>query len=577
MRGKWFQNAAFGAFVHWGLFSIPGGIWNGKETEYIGEWLQARFRIPNREYEKLAAQFDPVKFDADDWIRQFHDVGMKYIVFTAKHHEGFSMFRTKASPFNIVDATPFARDPLAELAAACRKYGLKLGIYYSQFLDWHEPDGGTPAFESKNLGGVSWGNDWDFPDRSKKDFLSYFNAKVIPQITELLTNYGPVDVLWCDCPLDMPENCCRKLRELVHTLQPDCLINSRIGHGCQDYCSLGDNQMPGSAIPGLSESPMTLNDTWGWKLNDHNWKSSALVISQLLSLAEMKTNLLLNVGPKPDGTFPSETVRILSEIAEWFRKNGSVLYRSSGNPLAQELDYAYLLREGNKLHFFPKHEIGKVMVSGISGTVAASDIPYQWINEQLHLDFSQIHGLYPKVTLTFKNDFEIRKILMPQNGTLPLSAGAAVICNSEEPVTEKTDASEADADGRLVTVGSHIKLECGTLKSWQNPKDKVVWNVCFPEPAVYQVFCTTQSAVHSKPWVGGRRIEIKCGDSVLQADLHDGVSVGTDYYAAKESMLGEITIEEPGEHRIELHTLALLDPDAVQMDFHSLKFQIVQE
>lgn len=574
MKGQWFKDAAFGGFIHWGLYSVPGGLWKGSETEYIGEWLQARFRIPNQEYGKLAELFDPPKFNADEWIRRFRDAGMKYVVFTAKHHDGFSMFRTNVSPYNIVDASPFGRDPLAELAEACRKYGLKLGIYYSQFLDWHEPDGGTPAFDSKNLGGVSWGNDWDFPDRGKKDFGRYFKQKVIPQITELLTNYGPVHVLWCDCPLDMPEIYCCQLRDLVHELQPECLINSRIGHGCQDYCSLGDNQMPGSTIPGLVESPMTLNDTWGWKVNDHNWKTPESIIAQLLSLAEKKTNLLLNVGPKPDGEFPAETIRILAEIAEWFRKNGESLSRSTGNPFAQELDYAFVLQEGRKLHFFPKHKTGKVILSGVSGKIAESDLPYQWINSQLQLDFSGAKGLYPDCAVTFENEPEIRKDLVPQNGILPLSASAAVILNGSG---SENSSSIVDVDGRFVSAGSHITLEAGTLRSWQNPEDRIVWTAYFPEPSSYQVFCTTGSNTHSHPWVGGRKVEIECGDSVLQADLHDGKAVGSDYYPARESLLGEISVKTPGKHKILLHTLTLTDPEAEKMNFQSLKLQKISK
>ena len=577
VKGQWFRDAAFGAFIHWGLFSVPGGIWKGRETDYIGEWLQAKFRIPNREYERLAEKFDPAGFDADDWIRQFRDAGMKYIVFTAKHHEGFAMFRTRVSPFNIVDATPFGRDPLAELAAACRKYGLKLGIYYSQFLDWHEPDGGTPGFDARNIDGSSWGNDWDYPDRSKKDFDRYFRGKVIPQITELLTQYGPVGVLWCDCPCDMAEHYCRELRDLVHRLQPECLINSRIGHGCQDYCALGDNQLPASAIPGLAESPMTLNDTWGWKVNDRNWKTPEYIISRLLSLAEKKANLLLNVGPKPDGTFPSETVRILAEIADWYRKNGTVLTRSTGNPFAQELDYAYVLMEGKRLHFFPKRGTGKVVLSGVAGSVETSDLPCRQVAGGLELDFSGVRGVYPKLTVDFAEEPEICKIPMPQNGVLLLSAASCTIVCGEDDLLPENGAAATDADGRIVAAAAHVTATGGALGSWHNPNDRIVWRVRFPERAVYRVFCTTASAVHSKPWTGGRTVEVTCGDSVLRTQLADGESVGTSYHEARRSLLGEIAVRESGECEITLRTAALTDPDATRMNFQSLMFRKVPE
>ena len=177
-------------FIHWGLYALPGGRHNGKVMEYIGEWFQSYFRMPNEEYAKFAGEFNPVKFNADDWIRKAAGAGVKYIVFTTKHHDGFCMYDTKISDYNIVKMTPFGRDPLRELQHACARYGVKLGVYYSHHLDWHEKDGGDPAPErGLNCGNMHWGNDWDFPNRSEKNFANYFYGKVIPQITELLTSH----------------------------------------------------------------------------------------------------------------------------------------------------------------------------------------------------------------------------------------------------------------------------------------------------------------------------------------------------------------------------------------------------
>ena len=174
----WFRNARFGMFIHWGLYCIPGGIWEGKEMPYIGEWIQSCFRIPNAIYSKLAKEFNPIHFNADEWISAAAQAGVRYIVFTTKHHEGFAMYHSRVSDFNIYDATPFKRDPLAELAAACEKYDVKLGVYYSHNLDWHEPNGGDlgPKWH-KNVGAMSWGNDWDFPDFEHKNFDQYFYDK----------------------------------------------------------------------------------------------------------------------------------------------------------------------------------------------------------------------------------------------------------------------------------------------------------------------------------------------------------------------------------------------------------------
>lgn len=258
---RWFSEARFGAFIHWGLYALPGGVWKGETMEYIGEWLQARFRIPNAEYAALAEQFNPTAFDAEEIVRRFRDAGIRYVVFTAKHHDGFAMYHSRVSRFNIVDATPFRRDPLAELAAACRKFGLRFGIYYSHCLDWHEKDGGDPGPDAPKNKGMSWGNDWDFPDRKAKDFDTYFREKAIPQLTELLSRYGEISLLWLDCPITIRPKHALEIRTLVDKLQPECLINSRIGCGMQDFDSLGDNLFPVDGGETPVESAATLNDT----------------------------------------------------------------------------------------------------------------------------------------------------------------------------------------------------------------------------------------------------------------------------------------------------------------------------
>src|ERR1700733_852112 len=216
-RLEWWRDARFGMFIHWGLYALPAGYWGGKPVPRIGEWIMNPAKIPVAQYEKLAAKFDPVRFDADQWVSVARNAGMKYIVITAKHHDGFAMFSSKVSKYNIVDATPFHRDPMKELAAACRRQGIRLCFYYSQTQDWHEPDG--------------VGNTWDFPDESKKDFNRYFQAKVIPQVKELLTQYGPIGLIWFDTPRNMTKEQSKQLADLVHQLQPDCLVNGRVGNG----------------------------------------------------------------------------------------------------------------------------------------------------------------------------------------------------------------------------------------------------------------------------------------------------------------------------------------------------------
>ncbi len=263
-RLKWWTDARFGMFIHWGIYSVPAGQWNGAPVSGLGEWIMFRGRIPVHDYEKLASQFNPVKFNADEWVAIAKNAGMKYITITSKHHDGFAMYGSKVSKYNIVDATPYHHDVIKDLAAACQRAGLKLCFYYSQTQDWHEPDG--------------IGNTWDFPDDAKKNFQSYYDQKVIPQVRELLTNYGPIGLIWFDTPRNITKQQSKQLADLVHELQPNCLVSGRVGNEMGDYDSAGDNQISVGTVKRPWETPVTMNDTWGFRKDDDHWKSTAVLI-----------------------------------------------------------------------------------------------------------------------------------------------------------------------------------------------------------------------------------------------------------------------------------------------------------
>ena len=335
----WFPQAKFGLMVHWGLYALIGGEWKGQRMPYIGEWAQQYFRIPKAEYERLAPAFNPVLFDAEEWVRLAEDAGMKYMVVTAKHHEGFCMFHTKVDKWNIVDATPFKRDVIAELAEACYKHGLKFGVYYSQEIDWHEPNGGGwTRGKTWGNGCAYWVNNWDWPDDEHKDFSQCFEDKIKPQVTELLTNYGDLCLIWFDTPHTISAAQSQELYDLVKHYQPNCLVNSRIGNGLGDYRSTGDNQVNFDKAEGMQrkdtgaraaevkvntglyECPATLNDTWGYKHFDNNWKSADKVLDLKESLNARGINYLLNVGPDALGRFPAPAVEILREAGRRLQK-----------------------------------------------------------------------------------------------------------------------------------------------------------------------------------------------------------------------------------------------------------------
>lgn len=311
---KWFREAQFGMMIHWGLYSLLAGEYRGQRMTEIAEWAQSYFRIPKAEYEKLAKAFNPVYFDADEWVQLAKDAGMQYMVVTAKHHDGFCLFDSAYDDYNTVRGTPFGRDVITELADACRRHGMKLGLYYSQELDWHEPNGGGYHPKKLNVAGMHWTNNWDFPDDDNKDFEQCFRSKTLPQVRELLTNYGEICLIWFDTPHRITPEQSRELFDLVKSLQPDCLVNSRIGNGLGDYRSMGDNQIPDEYMESLVESPTTLNDTWGFKYYDDNWKDAKKVLSIKQHLKARGVNYLLNVGPDHLGRIPAPAAEILRAV-----------------------------------------------------------------------------------------------------------------------------------------------------------------------------------------------------------------------------------------------------------------------
>lgn len=337
---KWFKEAQYGMMVHWGLYSLLAGEYKDRYSGVYAEWIQANLAIPNAEYGKLAKAFNPVFFDAEEWVKLAKDCGMKYFVVTSKHHDGFAMFHSKVDKYNVVDATPFGRDVIGEIAEACYKYGLKMGLYYSQDLDWHHPDGGGYLSNHIPSQGVTWDNSWDFPDAANKNFDRCFNEKIYPQVEEILRNYGELCLIWFDMPMTLKEHQSRALFDAIKKYQPDCLINSRLGNGAYDYVSLGDNEIPDSMPEntefdpalmndirgfkpspyGLYETAATINRTWGFSAHDQNWKSPEIIAANRKKLNGMGINYLLNVGPDGLGRIPLASQKVLREAAKLYEK-----------------------------------------------------------------------------------------------------------------------------------------------------------------------------------------------------------------------------------------------------------------
>ena len=324
------QNDKFGLFLHWGLYSQAAGLWKGKP--YGGnEHFMIYVKASLKEYGALASDFNPTKFNAEQWVMYAKNAGMKYIVITTKHHDGFAMWNSAANDYNIVKRTPFKIDPLKELAEACKKHDMKLGFYYSLGRDWEDPDVPT---NWPTKGGRS--NLVDYPNEDIKVLSKYIERKVKPQLKELLTQYGPVEVIWFDTPELLTKEMSADLVNLIKTLQPNCIVNNRVGNGLGDY-KVSEQEITAKTILSPWEACITMSKGWGYNRFDTAWKSSELLVRQLVEIVSKGGNLLLNVGPKGTGEFPPEAVARLQAIGSWMKINKEAIYATKPWEISNEL------------------------------------------------------------------------------------------------------------------------------------------------------------------------------------------------------------------------------------------------
>jgi alpha-L-fucosidase len=316
---KWFTDAKFGLFVHWGLYSQAAGVWRGIPARG-GEHFMLYERVALNDYAKIAGDFNPVNFDAGQWVKTLKYAGMKYIVYTTKHHEGFAMYDSQVSDYNIVKRSPFKRDPLKELAEACKKEGIKLGLYYSLGRDWEDPDVPTKNAWRSNI--------WDFRREDEKVLQRYLERKAMPQLRELLTNYGEIAMLWFDTPeLITPEQS-QTVKDLIHSIQPKCLINSRI---CEIKEDMGDyyimeQRLMDQIKPEPWELCITMGNNWGYNVYDVHYKTPETLVRHLADVVSKGGNMLLNIGPTDKGEFSVFTYPGLETFHTWLAENGEAIY-----------------------------------------------------------------------------------------------------------------------------------------------------------------------------------------------------------------------------------------------------------
>lgn len=538
-RMKWWREARFGMFIHWGIYSVPAGTWQGKQIPGIGEWIMNRGKIPVADYAKFAEQFNPVKFDADAWVRLAKEAGMKYIVITSKHHDGFAMFKSAASPYNIYDATPFQRDPLKELAAACKNHGMKLGFYYSQAQDWH------------HRGGAASGGQWD-KAAQEGDMDAYLRDIAVPQVKEILTNYGPVAVLWWDTPTNMTRERADLLAPLVK-LQPGIITNNRLGGGYQGDTETPENKVPATGYPRDWEACMTMNDTWGFKSYDENWKSGEKIIRTLVDIASKGGNYLLNVGPTSLGEIPAPSVERLKQVGAWMQKNSESVYGTTASPF-KRLEWGRATQKSGKLYLnvFNWPADGRLVVP-MSGTAKKA---YLLGAPKTALKFvATPAGLSVEVPTAAPDAISSVIVLEGVGKVAPLPP---------PPIAAGADGALALGCDDAELVGQGLRVEGNTqlnLTGWSRVDVYPQWDVRIEKTGTYEISAMCAIAAAQ----AGGEFTIAVGDAKV------AVSAKSTGGAFKEIKLGTVQIGKTGQQTITVKATKLVAPELMKLRALTLK------
>jgi alpha-L-fucosidase len=538
-RLHWWREARFGLFIHWGIYAVPAGIWKGQPVPSLGEWIMHNGRIPLEEYAPLAKEFNPVKFNAEEWVSLAAAAGMKYLVITAKHHDGFAMFKS-ADSYNIVDATPYGHDVMTDLAEACARHGLKMCFYYSQDQDW-AVDGASGHWEE--VADKGWSGHKPDPDK----FAAYLESKVKPQLRELLTQYGPIGLIWFDTPVAITTEQSQMLKDFVHELQPDCLVSGRVGHDLGDYGSLGDNQIPCGPVEGAWETPATLNDTWGFKSDDHNWKSVADLLHLLVDLASKGVNYLLNVGPTAEGLIPQPSVDLLRGIGQWMDVNSEAIYATQPNPYPYEFNWGRITWRDNKLYLLLTQWPGEFELVGLRNDVQQA---YLLADPNTKLALQQTHDP--------ASDQHHLRVSLPAEAPDPLVsvvvvefAGALDVDTAplQQPGGEVSLPAYLATCNRVAADSTLSLSRSKVIQGWKSTADSLSWQFKANQPGEYQVRVIVSSPHHTRLATTGHEVCVKvAGQSVCgRLNLDEPVaSPRAQYFPEHATALGAIRLDAPG-------------------------------
>jgi alpha-L-fucosidase len=519
-RLKWWREARFGMFIHWGVYVVPAGTYQGKQIRGIGEWIMNRGKIPVAEYQAFAKAFNPVKYNPDQWVQLAKEAGVKYIVITSKHHDGFALFDSKATDWDVVHATPYGKDLLQPLAKACAKHGIRLGFYYSQAQDWCHP------------GGAASGGHWDKAQDGDMD--DYLRNIAVPQVKEILSHYGKISVLWWDTPVGMTKERAEMLLPLIR-LQPGIIVNNRLGGGYRGDTETPEQYIPATGYPDRDwETCMTMNGTWGYKSYDQDWKPAATLIRNLVDIASKGGNYLLNVGPTSEGLIPEPSVERLRAIGQWMRVNGESIYATTASPF-RRLPWGRCTTKLNAngaalyLQVFNWPTDGKLIVPGLR---------------------NRINGAYLLADKK-KQPLEAADTVGGVTIAVPLAAPdpvcSVVVCRVKGALDIEPVLPMQEADGSLTLLameakihGQNLQYESGrgkdNLGRWTHPEDWAEWRFRIDQPGRFSVSAETAA-------LDTNRFEIQIGGTRLQG----GASKTGDYAKYKSVSLGSLDIPEKGE------------------------------
>lgn len=537
---QWFKDAKFGLFIHWGLYSKLGGVWMDKNYYGSGEWIMNVAKANADAYAEEAANMDLSDYNPEEWAILAKKAGIKYVVITAKHHEGFTMYDSKVSDFTIVKSTKYGKDPMLPLSQKIREQGIEFGFYYSQFLDWHEPNGG--------------GNRWDF-DESKKDYQEYYSRKAIPQLKELLSNYGPLGTIWFDMPGGLTYEQTKSLVDTLRKIQPNCLFSSRVGQGLGDYRDFGDSEVPGRPIHGAWESIYTHNDSWGFIAHDKNFKSPKEIIQLLAEVASKGGNLMLNVGPDGKGAIPAYSRKYLLEVGKWLDRFGDGIYKTTYGFIPRQPWGVTTSKPGKLyLHIFDLPENHQILVPGMNVDIqhvyqldSGEKLSWNKNNDDLTVTLPVLTDSRNTVVVV-----EYAGVLTDKYDQLPVTVSAQYRLNKLLP----NDATrEGAATIKSIThsdyFGNWKHTTC--LTEMKKPEDVVHFNLRFTDPGDYKIMLSYNCEVENSRQEGV--IEFNKQRYLFQTVRTGGKYTNKEPLMFHNHHIAIVTVTEPGVYSLKIYPL----------------------